>query len=197
MIGCTALNGGGDNLPRKRVGVFFELRFNLLDLDGGFVPDIVLNTLEDIGLCLLLAQTGDLFQHFQLALFDGCDLFLLRLHVGDLLGEVLFLLFVDVQLFVERLFLLLQTALLFLQLASAFFEFLFVLGTRFMDLFLCFKQHFALLVLAALDGFIDDAFCLFLGAADLFLSDVLAVCYTDNEEYDTTHDETCDAKNQR
>ena len=86
MVRCAALNGGGDDLARQRVRVVLELLLDFLDLDGGFVPHVVLYTLEDVGFRFFLRQTRDFFQHLHLAALEACDLFLLRLDVGGFLG---------------------------------------------------------------------------------------------------------------
>ena len=83
-----------------------------------------------------------------------------------------------------------------LQVGPALFDFLFVFCAGFMDLFLGFDEHHALLVLAALDGFVDDASCFFLRAADLFFSDLLAVRHADDEEHNAAHHKACDAENE-
>ena len=67
-----------------------------------------------------------------------------------------------------------------------------------MDFFLGFKQHFALLVFAAADRFVDDAFGLFLRAADFLFGDLLAIGNAENEENHTADDKPCrDAKEER
>ena len=100
-----------------------------------------------------------------------------------------------VELLVERFFLLLETPLLLLELASALFYFLFVLVPRFMDFFLCFEQHLALLAFAALDRLVDDAASLFFGASDFLLRDLLAIGHADEETDRANHDQ-CDAKDE-
>ena len=64
-----------------------------------------------------------------------------------------------------------------------------------MDLFLGFEQHLALLVFAALDGFVDDALGFFFGAADLLLSDLFAIGHAEDKEDHAADDQAaCDAK---
>ena len=159
------------------------------------MPHVVLYTLEDVSFRFFLRQARDLFQHLHLAALKACDLFLLRLNVGGFLGELVFLLFMKVKLLVERFFLLLETPLLLLELASALFYFLFVLVPRFMDFFLCFEQHLALFALAALDRLVDDAASLFFSASDLLLRDLLAIGHADKETDRADHDQ-CDAKDE-
>ena len=195
MVRRAALDGGGDDLPRQRIGVVLELLLDLLDLDGGFVPHVVFYALEDVGFRFLLRQARDLIQHLHLAALEACDLFLLRLDVGGLFGKLVFLLFMKVKLLVERFFLLLEPPLLLLKLASALFYFLFVLVPRFMDFFLCFEQHLALLAFAALDRLVDDAASLFFGASDFLLRDLLAIGHADEETDRANHDQ-CDAKDE-
>ena len=57
-----------------------------------------------------------------------------------------------------------------------------------MDLFLGLEQHFALLVLAAFDGFVDDALGFLFCASDLLFSDLFAVQDTGREEDCAKHD---------
>jgi hypothetical protein len=124
MVGGAALDGGRDDLARLLVGVLLELGLDLLDLHGRLVANLGLDVAQKVILGLLLGEAGDLFEHGGLTLLDGGDLLLLGLDRGDLVGQVLFLLLVEVQLLVEGFFLLLQPAFLLLQLRAAVFYFL-------------------------------------------------------------------------
>ena len=107
VIGCAALDGGGEDLAGALIGFLLELRFDLLDLHGSFVPDLGFYVLEKLRFRLFLRQSRDLFQHFELTALDGGDFLLLLLHGGNAAGEFLFFLFVCVEFFIERFFLLL------------------------------------------------------------------------------------------
>ena len=175
VIGGAALDGGSDDLTALFLGLVLQLRLDLLDLHGGLVANLVLDAVQQEILCLILCQTGNLFQFGQLLLLE---LIGLRLGLGDLLkplGKLLFLAFKGFGLLVQSGFLLFQTALLLTQLGAALFDFLVVFCARFMDFVLGFQKHFLLTVFTGTDGFVDQAGSLCLGRADLPLSDLLAV----------------------
>ena len=112
MISGAALNRGGDDLAALFLGLVLQLRLDLLDLHGGFVTNLVLNAVKQKFLCLILCQTGNLFQLRQLLLLELVGL---CLSLGDLLeplGKLLFLAFKGFGLLVQSGFLLFQTALL-------------------------------------------------------------------------------------
>ena len=112
VISGTALNRGGDDLAALFLGLVLQLRLDLLDLHGGFVTNLVLNAVKQKFLCLILCQTGNLFQLRQLLLLELVGL---CLRLGDLLeplGKLLFLAFKGFGLLVQSGFLLFQTALL-------------------------------------------------------------------------------------
>ena len=146
---------------------------------GHIVPDIG----DQVGLGFLNGKAGDFFQHFHLALLDQSDLLLLCLYRGDLVAEGVVLLFDRIQLSVQILFLLLQAALLLLQLRAALFHFPLVLGAAFVYFFLCLYESLSLLALCAFYRLIDDALGLFLGAGDLPLSHLLTVVDTKQKTY--------------
>ena len=112
MVCRAALDGGGDDLAGRLIGLLLHLRFDLLDLHRGLVADIVFDALEDVGLGLVLRQAGDLFQNLHLAALERIDLFLLLVDGRDLLGQLVLFLLVKIDLLVKGFFLLLQTALL-------------------------------------------------------------------------------------
>ena len=112
VISGAALNRGGDDLAALFLGLVLQLRLDLLDLHGGFVTNLVLNAVKQKFLCLILCQTGNLFQLRQLLLLELVGL---CLSLGDLLealGKLLFLAFKGFGLLVQSGFLLFQTALL-------------------------------------------------------------------------------------
>ena len=112
VISGAALNRGGDDLAALFLGLVLQLRLDLLDLHGGFVTNLVLNAVKQKFLCLILCQTGNLFQLRQLLLLELVGL---CLRLGDLLeplGKLLLLAFKGFGLLVQSGFLLFQTALL-------------------------------------------------------------------------------------
>ena len=116
--------------------------------------------------------------------------------IGERLGltaaEIVFLAFEGVELLVERLFLLLEAALLLLQVSAALLDFLFVFGSGFMNFLFRFHEHLALLILAALDGFVDDTRCFGFCASDLTLRDFLAIEHADQKEDKCYNQQSCD-----
>ena len=131
---------------------------------------------------ILLCQTGNFLQHFKLTFFNEIDFLLRGGNSGLTLVEVVLLALESVHFFVEGLFLLLQTAFLLLQIGTAFFDFFFVFGAVFMDFFLGFYQHFAFLVFAALNGFVNDTRCFCFRALNFALGDLFAVGNANEEE---------------
>ena len=109
------------------------------------------------------------------ALLHQVDFFLGGRHLGKLCVQVSVLLLKGVLLALEGFLLLLQAMLLLLQLRAALLELLLVLVARLMNLFLGFQKHFTLLVLAGLDGLVDDASGFLLRAGDLLLRNTLAI----------------------
>ena len=146
---------------------------------GHIVPDVG----DQVGLGFLNGEAGNLLQHFQLALLDQSDLLLLRLYRGDFIAERVIFLLNRVQLSVQVLFLLLQAALLLLQLGAALLDFPLVFGAAFVYFFLCLYESFSLLALCAFYRLIDDALGFFLGAGDLPLSHLLTVVDTKQKTY--------------
>ena len=190
VVGGAALDGDRDDFTGVLIGLLLVAGLDLLDLHGLLVGDLGFDVLEQIGLGVLLAQAGDALQDLHLALLEEVDLLL---GGGDgllLLAQVLLLALEGVELLVQGLFLLLEAALLLLQVGAALLDFLFVFCARFMDLLLGFHKHFALLVFAGFDGFIDNTARFGLGVADLALGDLLAVADADQEEHDRA-DQKC------
>ena len=107
MVCRAALDGGRDDLSCAILGFILVLRLDLLDLDGHLVSDVVSDVGDEVGLCLLNGEAGDLLQHFKLALLDKSDLLLLRLNCGDLRRQVVVLLLDGIELAVKIFFLLL------------------------------------------------------------------------------------------
>ena len=195
VIGGTALNGGGDDLAGPLIGFLLELGLHLVDLHGRLMTDLGFHIFQQVGFGLLLAQTGDLFQDLHLAALELVRLLLGGGHLLQLVVQFLFPLFVGVQLAVEGFLFLLQAALLLLQVGAALLHFFFVFGTRFMDFFLGLQQQLSVFVLRRLDGFIDQAFCLLFGAADLLFGNLFAIGNADKKEHHRTDKADDDRKN--
>ena len=98
-----------------------------------------------------------------------------------LFSQGLLLLFNGIGLAIDVLFLLLQPALLLLQVRPALLDFLLVIRAAFQDLFLCLQQDLTLLVLGALDGLVEDAGRFFLRAGNFLFRYLLAVLNADRE----------------
>ena len=175
VVSGTALNGGGDDLSGAAVSLFLVLGFHLFDLHGHLVGDILADVVNQIVLGLVHRKTGNLFEHFQLALLDQLDLSLLGLDGRDLLAQVLVFLFQGIGLAVQRLFLLLQAALLLLHLSPAQLFLSLKLRAVFVYFFLCLHESFAFLALGAFYRFIYNPFGLVLGTSDLAFGNPLAV----------------------
>ena len=192
MVGGAALDGDGDDLAGELIGVVLEVRLDLLDLERGVMLAFVFEILQQVVLSLLLRQAGELFQRFELALLDHFDLVLRGGNICLTAAEIVFLAFEGVELLVERLFLLLEAALLLLQVGAALLDFLFVFGSGFMNFLFRFHEHLALLILAALDGFVDDTRCFGFCASDLTLRDFLAIEHADQKEDKCYNQQSCD-----
>ena len=182
MVGGAALDRDRNDLTGKLIGIVLRLCLDLLDLHRRVVAAFALQILQELAAGLVLRQAGDLFQHFELALFDEVDLLLRRLNGSLALAQIVLLALEGVHLLVEGLLLLLKAALLLLKIGAALLDFSLVFGTVFMDLLFCLDEHLALLVFAALDRLIDDPGSLLLRAVDLALGDLFAVRLTGKEE---------------
>ena len=169
MVGSAALNGKGDDLPGLGVGLVLEAGLDLLDLHGRLVGHVSLQLIQQVGLGLLGGKAGDTLQGVHLLLLDALSLGLGGLQLGKTVGKVLFLLLHVLRLAVQVLFLLLQAALLLLQVGAALFFFLLVLVAGLQDLLLGLHQRFPLLALGALISVVDNAGGLFFRRADFTL----------------------------
>ena len=169
VVGGAALDGQRDDLPGLGVGLVLEAGLDLLDLHGRLVGHVSFQLIQQVGLGLLGGKAGDALQSIHLLLLDALGLGLGGLQLGKTVGKVLFLFLHVLRLAVQVLFLLLQAALLLLQVGAALFLFLFVLVAGLQDLLLGLHQSFPLFALGALIGIVDNAGGLFLGGADLTL----------------------------
>ena len=119
MVGCTALNGHGDNLAGGFLSVVTGLLLKLHHFNGLFMGQFVFQLLKQVVLCLIGSKTGNAFQHFKLAFFDGLRLVETFLRLFYLVGQRLVLGFKTFKLFVECFFFLLNTAFLPLDFPAA------------------------------------------------------------------------------
>ena len=122
MVAGAALNRGRKDLAGLFVAFLLQLLLKLGDLQRLFVGQLIFQHLQHIVLGLLLAEAGDLFQHFKLALFDL--LHFLQPFLGLSLAALqrFFLLFQVVDLLIQVFFLLLQAVFLPLDLAATFLQ---------------------------------------------------------------------------
>ena len=185
MVGGAALDGGGHDLAGTLIGLLLGALLQLFDLQGGLVGDLGLHLVDQVFLGLLGGETGDALQHLGLAALDDLELFLLLVDLGVLGLKGLFFLLNGLQLTVEILFLLLQTALLLLLLGAAFLDFPLVFGAILQNLFLRLKHGLALLALCALDGLVDDAKSFIFGIGNLLLGVFRLLTANENTSKDT------------
>ena len=183
MVGSAALNGGGDDLPGFVLGLVLCLLFDLLDLHGGLVADVVLHGFQQVLLGLILRQPGDLLQRVKLLLFQILRLRLRLRRIGQTLVQLVLFPLEGVGLFVKGVFLLLQAALLLGDFRLALFHFLFVFRARFMDFVLGFQKHFLLAALSASDRLVDDPGRFILRRTNLPFAHLLAVNHANGKEH--------------
>ena len=169
MVGGAALDGQRDDLPGLGVRLVLEPGLDLLDLHGGLVGHVGLQLVKQVGLGLLGGKAGDLLQLGHLLLLELFGLRLGGLQLGETVGQMLFLLLHVLRLAVQVLFLLLQPALLLLQVGAALFLFLFVLVAGLQDLLLGLDHGLPLLVLCALIRLVDDLLGLVSGGVQILL----------------------------
>ena len=167
VVGGAALDGQGDDLPGLSVRLVLEAGLDLLDLHGRLVGHIGLQLIQQILLGLLGGEAGDPLQDLHLALLDLLRLGLGGFQLGQTVGEMLLLALHVLGLAVQVLFLLLQPALLLLQVGPAFLLLPLVLVAGLQDLLLRLYQRLALLALGTLVRLVDDALGLLFRGADL------------------------------
>ena len=107
------------------------------------MADFRFHILQQIVFGVILGESGDLFQHFQLAALDGGDLLLGCSQSGVLAVELLLTLLIVLHLSVQRLLFLLQAVFLLLEIRAPLFDLLLIFGARFMDFLLGLQHHFA------------------------------------------------------
>ena len=187
MVGGAALDGGGHDLPAPAVSLVLGPGLDLLDLQGSLVGHLGLHLGDQVILGLVGGEAGDALQHLGLAALDDLDLLVFLVGGGVLGSQRLLLLLDGVHLVIEVFFLLLQAALLLLQVGAPLLHFLLVLAAGLQNLFLGFKKCFSLFVFRALDGFVDDAGGFFLRTGDLFFRHALAIANTEEEKHHGGH----------
>ena len=187
MVGGAALDGGGHDLPGPAVSLVLGPGLDLLDLQGSLVGHLGLHLGDQVILGLVGSKAGNALQHLGLAALDDLDLLVFLVGGGVLGSQRLLLLLDGVHLVIEVFFLLLQAALLLLQVGAPLLHFLLVLAAGLQNLFLGFKKCFSLFVFRALDGFVDDAGGFFLRTGDLFFRHALAIANTEEEKHHGGH----------
>ena len=167
MVGGAALDGEGDDLPGLGVGLVLEAGLDFLDLHGRLVGHVVLQLLEQKVSGLLGGKAGDALQLGDLLLLQLLRLGLGGVQLGQLGGQLLFLLLNVLGLAVQVLLLLLKAVFLALELGAAVLDLLLVLVLGLEDLLLGLYQGLALFALGALIGLVDNTGGLVLGGFDL------------------------------
>ena len=185
MVCRAALDGGHDDLACAGIGLLLVLSLDLLDLDGHFVRDLVLEGVDEVCLCLIDRVAGHLFEHFELALLDKSYLLLLRLYIGYLAGKSLVLALKGIGLAVKVFFLLLKSSFLLLQVGTACLFFALELRAVFVYFFLCLDESLTFFALGALYGIINYSLCFIFCTGYLTLGDFFAVSHAGNKSYNT------------
>ena len=186
MVCRTALNRCGNQLTCVLIRLILRALHDLTQLDRCVVLCLVLNRADQIFLRLFAGQSGDFLQTgdlfaLELIRFLDCLLCLCKA-AGQFLGALL----CRINLAVECLLLLGQTALGLLCLGTAFPDFALQIRAAFVNLILCFKNRFALLVFSSLDGIVNDALGFFLRASDFLFRNLFPIGKAgQNTDYDT------------
>ena len=123
VIGGTALDGCGDDLPCQAFGLFLVLCLHFLDGRCHLVGALRTHVFDQIVLCFFDGIAGDLFQHLHLASLDLGHFFLLGFHGSHLFIQGFRLLVEVIGLLVQILLFLLEPALLLGEFAAAFSHF--------------------------------------------------------------------------
>ena len=154
------------------------------------MSELVLKLREQVALCLFCGVARDLLEHLKLALFKSLYLSELLVSFFELFVD-LFVLFLDViKLAVKGFFLLLDPALLALNLFASVGNFFFALGSESVDFILALKNNLFLLGFGSFDSVRYDLLGFFLGAAYLFFGSAFA-------DLDTKEHTDCGADQQR
>ncbi len=174
MIRRTALDRQGQNLPRLLVGLILDLLLVLLDLHGFFMLQFCLGFFHQHGLCLICRQGRDAFQLFFLLFVKRIDLRLRLIQTRFLAAQGILLFLQRLQLAVQILLFLDDSALLTLDFPPALFRITIKLLPHAMDLLLRFQHGLLLFGLAFGFRVRYDSSCFFLGRADLRFRCLLA-----------------------
>ena len=175
MVGGAPLDGQPDDLPGHGLGLLLQPGLRLLDFGGRLVGHLGLQLADQHILGLLGGHAGDTLQLGHLPGLDALHFLLGRFQLGHLGLKGLFLLLDVVGLPVQILFLLLQPVLLLLDVAAALLLLLLPLVAGGENGLLGLYHGFPLLALGGLDGVVEDALGLLLGAAQLLFGHVFAV----------------------
>ena len=181
----AALDSRYDYLACAFLGLVLVLGLDLLDLDGHFVCNLVLEGIDQVCFCLIYRVSRYFFEHFELALLDKCYLLLLRFDVGYLACKSFVLALKRVCLAVKVFFLLLKSSLLLLQVGTACLFLALELRATFVYFFLCLDESFTFFALGALYGIIDYSFCFIFCTGYLTLGDFFAVSHAEYKSYNT------------
>ena len=175
VVGGAALNGLGDYLACKLLGVLLDLLLVVHNLNGLFVGQLVLKGLQQVILGLLNGEARNALENVKLALFKLLDFLRFGVGCGELFGQELFFFCDIVAAVVERLLLLGQAALLLLDLVAALADLFLGLGAEIVDLVLSLENGLLFLGLGGLVSVVKYSFGLVFGRTDDSLSLALAV----------------------
>ena len=175
LLCSAALNSKRDNIAGLYVGLFFQAGFHLRNSESLFVGKFSVKAFKEIILCLFNGEARNLFEHIELAFFNGFSLFKFELGSFQLCGKSLFFLVEVVYFLVNGFFLVLNSAFKAGNLTAAFLDLAFAFGFQFEDLVFCFNDRFFFLGLSGLDGFADYSFCFIFGNSKFLFCDILSI----------------------
>ena len=188
MICGTALDCKRDNFLCLFVGAFTELGFDLDDLHGSVVTNVVFNLRKQFFAGLSTGKSCNLFELCKL-LVDGLfDLFCFRFVFFNLTVESFFFMLERFEFLFDRFFLGLQTLFHACQLAAALFDLAIAIVFLTENFFFCFEQSFFFLLLGQFFAFFNYLCGLSLGRADLCLAYLAAILNADEKEYNRKYD---------
>ena len=197
IIRGAAADGCRDDLLCALVGFILELAFILIDPQRLFVRQFTLKIGKQIIFRLISRKAGDSFKHFKLARLDILGLLQLDIGLAQLVLKRLLLFFKVVELFVDRLLLLLNSAFKAGNLRPAFLHFLFIILLKLVDIVLCLDDRFLFLGFSRLDRIADQTLCLLLGRSKRRLGRFFAVFHTQKKSNDSTHQKGDDDANDK
>lgn len=159
----AALDSGADYLSCNCISFVLCALLIFEHLDRLLVNKVVFKVLEQVFLSLLLAVARDFFEHIELASLEALRLGESVIRILYLAVEGLVLLFEILDLLVETLFFLNDSALLALNFIAPFAQFFFVFASLLVNLILGFKDSFLLLGLCLGHSLADYAVRLLCG----------------------------------